>query len=379
MLNPWESFYYDVSLAKLEAEAKAAKEAGLEMLVMDDGWFRASSRDPIGDWQVDSAKLPGGIPKAADLVHSYGLKFGLWFEPEAVSANSKLYQAHPDWIIQSPYHAPLAGRHEYLLDLAKPEVVEHIKTMLSQYLPYVDYIKWDMNRPQSDSGNTFGYIKGLYCILEWINTQFPHVEIETCASGGARLDAGILHYSGKNWTSDNTDPIFRQDIQENFARIFPPEALCAHVSVAKNHQTGRISSSKTHFDTAKLFNFGYELKLSDCTPEEFAEVKAQIEQVKADRQVMKQARFFVLDPSHPNYKAWLKVSKDQKHASLVIFQKEADPTSMHTYLRLQGLDPHQVYELEGQLIPGDVLMNAGIELPYIFATETSYSFDLRAV
>ena len=299
--------YYDVSLEKIETQARLAKELGMELFVLDDGWFRKGndSRSSMGDWTCNTAKLPGGIEAAADLVHGLGLKFGLWFEPEAVSRDSDLYRAHPDWILQVPGLEPREGRHEYLLDLGRAEVRRYLLDVLHRYLATgkIDYIKWDMNRPRADEASAVlpahrqgevphRYILGLYEILREITQSYPEVLFEGCSSGGARLDAGMLAYFAQNWTSDNTDARDRTDIQAGFSLLYPPEVLGAHVSIAPNHQTGRTTPLETRFAVARLFNLGYELDLTRCTPEERAAIAAQVAQAKAQRDWLMQGTFW---------------------------------------------------------------------------------------
>lgn len=293
--------YYDVSLEKIKEQVIIAKKLGIELFVLDDGWFRRgnSSHDSMGDWICNEKKLPGGIRKAAELVHSYGLQFGLWFEPEAVSPKSDLYQLHPDWVLGVPGYPNTEGRHEYLLDLTRSEVRDYIKNILDSYLRegFIDYIKWDMNRPLTDvysqayrDGNSketsHRYILGLYEILEWLKTSYPKVLVEGCSSGGARFDPGMLYYVPQNWTSDNTDGYDRAVIQSGFSLLYPQEVMGAHVSITPNHQTGRTTSLRTRFQTARLFNLGYELDVTKCTEEELKTISEQILQYKTERQFL---------------------------------------------------------------------------------------------
>ena len=224
LLNSWEAMYYDVSLEKIEIQADLAKKLGMELFVLDDGWFRAGndSRSSMGDWICNEKKLPGGIAKAAEIVHGKGLKFGLWFEPEAVSRKSRLYEIHPDWALNVPGYHMTEGRHEYLLDLSREDVRDYLKGMLDSYLKSgdIDYIKWDMNRPLTDVNSVLlsadrkgeashRYILGLYDILGWLKETYPSVLVEGCSSGGARFDPGMLYYVSQNWASDNTDAFDR--------------------------------------------------------------------------------------------------------------------------------------------------------------------------
>ena len=295
LLNSWEGMYYDVSLEKIEEQSALARKLGMELFVLDDGWFRAGndSRISMGDWICNDKKLPGGIHATAEIVRQNGLKFGLWFEPEAVSQKSGLYEKHPDWALHIPGYGLTEGRHEYLLDLTREDVRTYLKDMLDSYLRdgEIDYIKWDMNRPLTEvnsallppekKGETFHrYILGLYDILEWLKTSYPDLLVEGCSSGGARFDPGMLYYVSQNWASDNTDAFDRTLIQSGFSLIYPPEVIGAHVSITPNHQTGRITPLDTRYQAARLFNLGYELDLTKCTEDEKEAIRRQTEEHK---------------------------------------------------------------------------------------------------
>ena len=395
LLNSWEGMYYDVSLEKIETQARLAKELGMELFVLDDGWFRKGndSRSSMGDWTCNTAKLPGGIEAAADLVHGLGLKFGLWFEPEAVSRDSDLYRAHPDWILQVPGLEPREGRHEYLLDLGRAEVRRYLLDVLHRYLGTgkIDYIKWDMNRPLADEASAVlpahrqgevphRYILGLYEILREITQSYPEVLFEGCSSGGARLDAGMLAYFAQNWTSDNTDARDRTDIQAGFSLLYPPEVLGAHVSIAPNHQTGRTTPLETRFAVARLFNLGYELDLTRCTPEERAAIAAQVAQAKAQRDWLMQGTFWRHPVNRPGDRMTSMVSSDQNRCLAVIFRTLYDPLGEQATFRLCGLDPARDYrEAEtGKIYGGDELMDAGLTLPLCKQDFAAYSVLLCA-
>lgn len=395
LLNFWEGMYYDVSLEKIETQARLAKELGMELFVLDDGWFRKGndSRSSMGDWTCNTAKLPGGIEAAADLVHGLGLKFGLWFEPEAVSRDSDLYRAHPDWILQVPGLEPREGRHEYLLDLGRAEVRRYLLDVLHRYLGTgkIDYIKWDMNRPLTDAVSAalpvhrqgevaHRYILGLYEILREITQSYPEVLFEGCSSGGARLDAGMLAYFAQNWISDNTDTRDRTDIQAGFSLLYPPEALGAHVSIAPNHQTGRTTPLETRFAVARLFNLGYELDLTRCTPEERAAIAAQVAQAKAQRDWLMQGTFWRHPVNRPGDRMTSMVSTDQNRCLAVIFRTLYDPLGEQATFRFCGLDPAREYRdtATGEIYGGDELMEAGLTLPPCKQDFAAYSVLLCA-
>ena len=387
LLNSWEAMYYDVSLEKIKEQVIIAKKLGIELFVLDDGWFRRgnSSHDSMGDWICNEKKLPGGIRKAAELVHSYGLQFGLWFEPEAVSPKSDLYQLHPDWVLGVPGYPNTEGRHEYLLDLTRSEVRDYIKNILDSYLRegFIDYIKWDMNRPLTDvysqahkDGNSketsHRYILGLYEILEWLKTSYPKVLVEGCSSGGARFDPGMLYYVPQNWVSDNTDGYDRAVIQSGFNLLYPQEVMGAHVSITPNHQTGRTTSLRTRFQTARFFNLGYELDVTKCTEEEL-----QISQYKTEREFFSNGILYRHEVPDQNYLMWSCVGETECKA--IIYQKFFNPLCSHGRFRLLGLDPDADYyeTTTDRVYGGDELMEIGITVPLV--KEDFYVFDIHLI
>lgn len=379
LLNSWEAMYYDVSLDKIETQARIAKRLGMELFVLDDGWFRKGndSRSSMGDWVCNETKLPGGIEVAADLVHGLGLKFGLWFEPEAISRDSNLFRAHPDWILQIPGVEPREGRHEYLLDLGRPEVRRYLLDVLHRYLETgkIDYIKWDMNRPMTDAASAalpperqdetpHRYILGLYEILREITTAYPQVLFEGCSSGGARLDAGMLAYFAQNWTSDNTDACGRTEIQSGFSLLYPPEVLGAHVSIIPNHQTGRTTPLDTRFAVARLFNLGYELDLTRCTEEELAAIAQQTAVYKAQRTWLQNGTFYRHSARKGDIQ-WSVVSANRRECKAVWFRTLYDPLGEQAVFTFYGLDPDRDYrDVEtGAIYGGDELMHLGLTMP----------------
>ena len=392
LLNSWEAMYYDVSLEKIKEQVIIAKKLGIELFVLDDGWFRRgnSSHDSMGDWICNEKKLPGGIRKAAELVHSYGLQFGLWFEPEAVSPKSDLYQLHPDWVLGVPGYPNTEGRHEYLLDLTRSEVRDYIKNILDSYLRegFIDYIKWDMNRPLTDvysqahkDGNSketsHRYILGLYEILEWLKTSYPKVLVEGCSSGGARFDPGMLYYVPQNWVSDNTDGYDRAVIQSGFNLLYPQEVMGAHVSITPNHQTGRTTSLRTRFQTARFFNLGYELDVTKCTEEELKIISEQISQYKTEREFFSNGILYRHEVPDQNYLMWSCVGETECQA--ITYQKFFNPLCSHGRFRLLGLDPDADYyeTTTDRVYGGDELMEIGITVPLV--KEDFYVFDIHLI
>lgn len=386
LLNSWEAMYCDVSLEKVRAQAVRARELGIELFVLDDGWFRAGSttHDSMGDWACNQGKLPGGIEAVAAEVHVAGLRFGLWFEPEAVSPDAEVLLAHPDWALRVPGYEPVIGRHELLLDLGRRDVQDHLVSMLSGYLGTgcVDYVKWDMNRPLTDVFSSalaperqgeaaHRYVLGLYRVLGEVTARFPQVLFEGCSSGGARLDPGMLAFVPQNWASDNTDARDRAEIQEGLSLLYPPECLGAHVSVTPNHQTGRSSSLASRFSVARLFNLGYELDVCALPEGELAEIAAQVTAYKADRAWLARGSYFRGEAPNAGHRAWWVVSEDRTRCLVVLYQELYDALLSRGVVRLAGLDPARDYRvaegggtgLEGRVLGGDELMACGLAFP----------------
>ncbi|MEI3326294.1 MAG: alpha-galactosidase [Thomasclavelia sp.] len=394
LLNSWEAMYYDVSLAKIDRQTDLAKQIGVELFVLDDGWFRSgnTSESAIGDWKCNEAKLPGGIKRVSKLVHDKGLKFGLWFEPEAVSKNSQLYEKHPDWILNVPQYSPVEGRHEYLLDLSREDVRNYIINIFDEYLKdgYIDYVKWDMNRPLTDVNSLLlnkcqkgeiyhRYVLGLYEILEKITTRYSNVLFEGCSSGGGRFDPGILYYVGQNWCSDNTDGFDRVHIQSGFGLLYPPISMGAHISITPNHQTGRWTSLDTRYKVAKLFNLGFELDLEQCCQSELDDICNQIIDYKKIRHLILNGLLYQHDTFHENYVMWSLCDKEGKECIVMIFQKYYTPLSAHGLFKIPYLDAHSNYcELSTlQIYGGDELQNIGISVP--LAKEDFHIFEFHFV
>lgn len=382
LLNSWESMYCDVNLEKIDIQSDLAKKIGIELFVLDDGWFRKenNTHSSMGDWNCNEEKLPGGIAKVSEMIHEKGMKFGLWFEPEAISDDSTLYQEHPEWVLHVPGYQPVKGRHEYLLDLSREDVCDHLVKILDQYLKdgKIDYIKWDMNRPLTDVNSmqltkdqkdevSHRYILGLYSVLDRITTKYPEVLIEGCSSGGARFDPGMLYYVPQNWTSDNTDALDRAMIQKGYSLLYPPIAMGAHVSIVPNHQTGRSTSLDARYQVARLFNLGYELDLTKCSKEERQDISLQIKEHKKEREWIQEGSLIYHEVPNDNYIAWSIISKDQSENITIIMQKLFDPRFSHGRIRLQQLNPEWDYieKSTGKIYGGDELMEIGISLPLI--------------
>lgn len=394
LLNSWESMYYDVTLEKIEEQSEIAKKLGIELFVLDDGWFRSgnSSRTSMGDWECSEKKLPGGVKHVSDIIHGKGMQFGLWFEPEAVSGDSRLYGQHPEWVLQIPGYEGVKGRHEYLLDLSRKEVRTYLLSVLNSYLKdkSIDYIKWDMNRPLTDVNSlalesdrkgeiSHRYVLGLYEILGEITAAYPDVLFEGCSSGGARFDPGILYFMPQNWTSDNTDAYDRIQIQSGYSLLYPPAAMGAHVSTTPNHQTGRTTSLAARYQAARLFNLGYELDLSQCTEEELTEITEQIMEHKGERGWLQYAGFFRHEVPNGNYVMWSVVNADQNQCMVMIFQKFYNPLYSHGRFKITSLNPEFDYleKNSGRLYGGDELIQLGLSVPLV--KEDFYVFSYQFI
>ncbi len=378
LLNNWEATYFDFNEDLLVEIADRAKKCGVELFVLDDGWFgaRRNDRAGLGDWTANKELLPDGISGLSKRIEALGMKFGLWFEPEMVNADSDLYRAHPDWILQMPGRRASLGRHQHVLDFSRKEVVDCIYNMMAALLreAKISYIKWDMNRyitecycaalPADQQGEVFHrYILGVYDLYERLTSEFPHVLFESCASGGARFDPGMLYYAPQAWTSDDTDAIERLKIQYGTSYCYPVSSMGSHVSAVPNHQLHRNTPLYTRANTAYFGTFGYELDLNKLTEDEREEVKKQIAFMKEYRGLIQFGTFYRLcSPFEGNITAWMVVSPDKKTAIIGWYKTLNQVNAPFSRIRLQGLDPELCYHLEGcsQTFYGDELMNAGL-------------------
>lgn len=396
LLNSWESMYYDVTHEKIDEQSSIAQELGIELFVLDDGWFRRSndSKSSMGDWGCNENKLPGGISKVADTIHEKGLKFGLWFEPEMISKNSNLYVQHPDWALQIPGYSMIEGRNQYVLDLSRKDVQQYIIDVFHEYLKdgRIEYVKWDMNRPLTDVNSLtlevdkkgeiwHRYVLGLYHVLDTITSAYPNVLFEGCSSGGARFDPGMLYYTPQIWTSDNTDAFDRMTIQSGYSLLYPPVTMGAHISVTPNHQTGRITPMNTRYQVARLFNMGYELDLSKCTVDERREIANQIIESKKYRKLIQNEDFFRHDVPNDNYVMWSTINSEKTEAIVVIFQKFYDPIKSHCLFKLNYLNSDfDYYEVStNKIYGGDELMNVGLSIPLVKNDFHAFEFHLKKV
>ncbi len=378
LLNNWEATYFDITEEKLIKIAAKAKECGVELFVLDDGWFGARRDDHagLGDWVPSAEVLPNGIGKLADQIHDLGLMFGLWFEPEMVNMDSDLYRAHPDWILQTPGRMSSLGRHQLVLDYSRKEVVDCIYEMMAKVIEEakLDYIKWDMNRPLTEvysaalpfdrQGEVFHrYTLGVYDLYDRLTKRFPNILFESCSSGGARFDAGLLYYAPQAWTSDDTDAVERLKIQYGTSYGYPISSMGAHVSAVPNHQLNRVTSIETRANAAMFGTFGYELDLNLLSQEEIDKVKKQIIFMKVHRELLQQGDFYrILNPFKGNETEWICVSRDKKHAIAAWFRVLNVVNGPVKKIKFKGLDENTLYVVSGfkGTFYGDELMEIGV-------------------
>lgn len=378
LINNWEGTYFDFNEQKLLDIADAARELGVEMFVLDDGWFgkRDDDTSSLGDWHPDTKKLPEGIKGIAEKIVSRGLKFGLWFEPEMVNKNSNLYREHPDWILATPGRNLSHGRNQYVLDFSREEVVDAIFEQMKKILSEapISYVKWDMNRsmsevysatanPEEQGKVMHQYILGVYRLYEMLIREFPNILFESCASGGARFDPGMMYYAPQCWTSDDTDAVERLKIQYGTSFVYPVSSMGAHVSASPNHQLLRNTSLEMRASVAYFGTFGYELDPCKLTDEEKEKIKEQIVFMKQHRKLIQYGTFYRLEsPFEGNTTAWMVVSEDKTEALAGYYRVLQPVNGPYRRLKIQGLDPNMTYQINGQteLLYGDELMKAGL-------------------
>ena len=396
LLNNWEATYFGFNEEKLLKIARTAADVGVELFVLDDGWFghRDDDTTSLGDWYVDTKKLPDGMKHLSDQVHAMGLKFGLWFEPEMISPKSDLYAQHPDWAIHIDGRVPVEQRQQLTLDLSRADVQDYVYECVASHLREdgIDYVKWDMNRNFSNIGSAklpadqqkelpHRYMLGLYRVLEKLMKDFPDVLFESCSSGGGRFDMGMLHYMPQTWTSDNTDALCRCRIQYSTSLVFPPFAMGSHVSAVPNHQTGRITPIETRGNVAMSGCFGYELDLNTLSADELEKVRAQVARVKEIRNTLLYGDFHrLLSPYEGNDTAWITVSRDKNEAVFMLTRALALPGTFPTMVKLRGLDETKTYTIceTGESYSGSELMGLGLSVRLPWGDASSVSWTLRA-
>jgi alpha-galactosidase len=368
LLNNWEATYFDFNEEKILTIAKKAKEAGVELFVLDDGWFGARNDDyrGLGDWYVNLEKLPDGISGLSKKVEELGLKFGLWVELEMVNKDSDLYRAHPDWIISAPNRFESHARHQNVLDFSRKEVVDYIYEMIAKVIreSSISYIKWDMNRYMSEpyskgsapceQGKVMHkYILGVYDLYTRLTTEFPHILFESCASGGARFDPAMLYFAPQTWCSDDTDASERTKIQYGTSYVYPIVSMGSHVSAVPNHQMHRITPIETRANVAYFGTFGYELDLNLLSDAEIETVKKQIAFMKEHRELIQMDGDFyrLLSPFEGNETAWMVVSSDKTQAVAAFYQRLNKVNASWLRLKLDGLDANAKYEVSCDMAP----------------------------
>lgn len=381
LINNWEATYFDFNEEKILKIAEQAAALGVDMLVLDDGWFGKRNDDcsGLGDWFVNEKKLCGGLGSLVEKIKKMGMKFGLWFEPEMVSEDSELYRTHPEWAIQIPSRKPIRSRYQLVLDMTNPDVREYLFNSISKILRSagISYVKWDMNRSICDhftpclSADDQGeishrYVLGLYELLERLTSEFPDVLFEGCSGGGGRFDAGMLYYCPQIWCSDDTDAYERTKIQYGTSFFYPVSAVGSHISAVPNHQTGRTTPIETRAVTAMAGSFGYELDLNTLSDSEKQEVRKQITRFKKYGRLIHNGLYYRLsDPMNDKFAVWEFVSEDKKEVLVngVIFRTE--PNRTQYLIKLRGLLPDADYRLDnsGVVYKGSALMNGGILLP----------------
>ena len=397
LINNWEATYFDFNETKIKEIAREATNLGMELFVLDDGWFgkRDDDNSSLGDWFVNEEKLKGGLNKLATEINEMGLQFGLWFEPEMVSPISELYKKHPDWCIHIPGRNRSEARRQLILDYSREDVCNYIIEKISEVLSSapISYVKWDMNRNMSEIGSAklpanrqrevaHRYILGLYKVLEEITTRFPDVLFESCSGGGGRFDPGMLYYMPQTWTSDNTDAIERLKIQFGTSMVYPNASIGCHVSAVPNHQVDRITPIETRGVVAMSGNFGYELDITKLPESEKEIIKEQVKLYKEIRETIQFGKCYRLSsPFENNDIAWMFISKDCEEIIVSFVRTLAKPNSKFISLKLVGLDESLKYEILGEniIVGGDELMNIGLNVPELKGDYQAKMWRLKKV
>ena len=397
LINNWEATYFDFNETKIKEIAREATNLGMELFVLDDGWFgkRDDDNSSLGDWFVNEEKLKGGLNKLATEINEMGLQFGLWFEPEMVSPISELYKEHSDWCIHIPGRNRSEARRQLILDYSREDVCNYIIEKISEVLSSapISYVKWDMNRNMSEIGSAklpanrqrevaHRYILGLYKVLEEITTRFPDVLFESCSGGGGRFDPGMLYYMPQTWTSDNTDAIERLKIQFGTSMVYPNASIGCHVSAVPNHQVDRITPIETRGIVAMSGNFGYELDITKLPESEKEIIKEQVKLYKEIRETIQFGKCYRLSsPFENNDIAWMFISKDCEEIIVSFVRTLAKPNSKFISLKLVGLDESSKYEILGEniIVGGDELMNIGLNVPELKGDYQAKMWRLKKV
>nr|WP_253300812.1 alpha-galactosidase [Paenibacillus lautus] len=397
LVNNWEATYFNFNADKIEQIASAGRDLGIELFVLDDGWFGKRNDDTtsLGDWVVDKNKLPEGLEDLVKRVRNLDMQFGLWFEPEMISPDSELYRQHPDWCLHVEGRRRTEGRQQLILDFSREEVGDAVADMLRSILQSapITYVKWDMNRNMTEIGSAalpperqretaHRYMLGLYRVMEQLTTEFPHILFESCSGGGGRYDPGMLYYMPQTWTSDNSDAVSRLKIQYGTSLVYPLSSMGAHVSAVPNHQVFRNTSLRTRGHAAMSGNFGYELDLTAFSEQEKEEVREQVKLYKEIRHLVQFGDFYRLrNPFEGNEAAWTIVSEDRSEAVLYYFRILSEANEPIVWLRTAGLDPEGDYRCveDGNIYGGDRLMNAGLAIPAMHGDFQSFMWRFERV
>ena len=397
LINNWEATYFDFNEEKILNIARQASKLGIDMMVLDDGWFGKRDGDcsGLGDWFVNEKKLNGGLKALVEKINAMGMKFGLWFEPEMVSEDSDLYRNHPDWAIQIPGRKPMRSRYQLVLDMSNPEVVDYLYGVMSAILRenHIEYVKWDMNRSISDwytatlsRGRQMEmphrYVLGLYELLEKLTSEFPDVLFEGCSGGGGRFDAGMMYYCPQIWCSDDTDAHERTFIQYGTSFFYPTSTVGSHVSAVPNHQTGRITSIETRGVVAMAGSFGYELDLNQLSEEEKTVVAKQVTHYKEYQSLIYNGDYYRLaNPFEDGMSAWSWISEDKKTILVQGVLFRAKPNVLRKTLRLMGLEAKKNYKIAGteEVYTGVALMSGGVLLQRAVGDDVSFEIVLEEI
>ena len=396
LVNNWEATYFGFDAEKLLKIAGEAADLGLDMLVLDDGWFgkRNDDNSGLGDWFVNEKKLGCTMKELVDRVNALGLKFGIWLEPEMVSEDSDLYRTHPDWVLQIPGREPNRSRNQLVLDLSRKEVREYMKKFIDDTLSCanISYVKWDMNRSVdnvysaadptlSQGAIRHKYVLGLYEVMEDMLTRHTDLLLEGCSGGGGRFDAGMLYYAPQIWCSDNTDAIERLRIHYGTSFGYPMSSVSAHVSVCPNHQNGRVTPFKTRGICAMQGSFGYELDLSKLSEEDKAEARRQITVYNENWELFQSGSYYRLNSPMENhdYTAWSYVSKDQRKASLSVIYTDLHGNPKPVRVKLKGLKKDASYDVDGTVYTGAALMRGGLLIPKPACNYDSYMVCIHEI
>lgn len=399
LINNWEATYFDFNMDKLLEIARQAKKVGVDMLVMDDGWFgkRENEFSSLGDWTVNLKKLPEGVKGLSDRLKEIDMKLGIWFEPEMISPDSDLYREHPDWALSIPGREPTQARNQLVLDMTRADVRDYVYKCISEIVKEADisYIKWDMNRPLTDVGSVcigageihHRYMLGVYQVMDKLVSDFPELLLENCSSGGGRFDPGMLYYSPQIWCSDNTDAMERLRIQEGTSLIYPPSSMGAHVSICPNHIVGRTVDIRTRGYVALAGTFGYELDITKLSDSDKEAMSKQVEDYNKFGHLVREGDYYRITSVGKMFKqykesssaSWMFVSKDKKEVLLTYIQERGSANKFPEIIHLEGLDEKTIYTLgDGRTYSGEELMKVGFLVDKLYGDGAGHIYHFTA-